>query len=174
LDPVTEEVIFRSLLGNEGILRGSSQTVILATHAVHLLSSTDFVILLGETGVVTYQGDYFGFQPTLISQRDGTEQFEEPDSDQISRRLHTVETSEFTPVIHIPITVLDASASDVSRQLGDASVWKYYLKTMGVKHALFFILLGAVCMGFTPAQSMCLAIATNMWPYIIWHFSNEP
>lgn len=155
LDPVTEEVIFHGLLGENGILRQGSQTVILATHAVHLLPATDFVVLLGEDKNVVYQGEYASFPPDLAFQRGLSDPSEDPTPDQstVSRRLEAVQVQEFSPIFYEPITILDAAASDISRQQGDLGIWKYYLKTIGFKHALVTIVLGGICMGFTPAQS---------------------
>jgi ABC-type bacteriocin/lantibiotic exporter with double-glycine peptidase domain len=70
LDPITENIIFQSLFGTDGIFRRGSQTVILATHAVHLLSKADMVILLGNNGDITYQGEYSSFPTKLIAVTD--------------------------------------------------------------------------------------------------------
>jgi ATP-binding cassette subfamily C (CFTR/MRP) protein 1 len=158
---MTEEIIFQSLFGANGILKNTSQTVILATHAVHLLPTSDMVIVLGEQGEVVYQGLQTTLPKELISQRNLVDlsDTEYPDSATVSKQIKLVEQIDFAPTFHQPVTVLDASASDIARQTGDSTVWKYYLKTAGYKHSLLFALLGAVCMGFTPAQTLWL----NAW-----------
>jgi ATP-binding cassette subfamily C (CFTR/MRP) protein 1 len=156
LDPITEEIIFRSLLGHGGILRRESQTVVLVTHAVHLLSTADIVILLGGNSDVVYQGQYSNFPMELISTRD-LDRSTKPASSKEATTTHRVELfdpEEFVPTFHPAFTELDIVAPDTSRQMGDSKVYKYYLKTTGLKHTLFFVFLGAICMGFTPAQSM--------------------
>jgi ATP-binding cassette subfamily C (CFTR/MRP) protein 1 len=156
LDPITEETIFQSLLGSEGILRRELKTVILVTHAVHLLSTADMVILLGGSSEVVYQGSYSSFPIELISMRDldvstRTIPFEEAT---MKDHVKITNVEDFVPRFHAGFTEHDIIAPDTSRQMGDSKVYKYYLKTMGLKHALLFVFLGAICMGFTPAQSM--------------------
>jgi ATP-binding cassette subfamily C (CFTR/MRP) protein 1 len=158
---MTEEMIFQGLFGATGILRNTSQTILLATHAVHHLPTSDVVILLGDHGEVIYQGPQTNFPKALLSQRDLVElsETEYPDLPTITERTNLVEQADFTPLFHEPLGTLDAAAHDIARQTGDSTVWKYYLKTASYKHSLFFVLLGAICMGFTPAQSLWL----NAW-----------
>lgn len=155
LDPVTENVIFQSLLGTDGIFRRRSQTVILATHAIHLLSKADMVILLGSNSDIIYQGDYSSFPTELMAMTDlhDSTDLTLPDKAIMIERVEIVDSEEFVPIFHPLATELDIAAPDISRQMGDSEVYKYYLKTMGVKHVALFIFLGAICMGFTPAQS---------------------
>jgi ATP-binding cassette subfamily C (CFTR/MRP) protein 1 len=160
LDPVTEEIIVHGLFGSRGLLRNTSQTIILATHAVHLLPLSDVVILLGEDGNVVYQGSQMNFPKALLSQRNLVDMPDEyPDSITVAKRIELVEQADFTPIFHEPITVVDTSDHDIARQTGDSTVWKYYLKTASYKHSIAFVLLGAICMGFTPAQTLWL----NAW-----------
>jgi ATP-binding cassette subfamily C (CFTR/MRP) protein 1 len=161
LDPMTEEIIFQGLFGANGILRNTSQTIILATHAVHHLPASDVVILLGENGEVIYQGAQTNFPKALSSQRNLVKlsETEYPDVPAVTKQIDLAEQPDFTPLFHEPLTMLDASARDIARQTGDSTVWKYYLKTASYKQSFFFVLLGAICMGFTPAQSLWL----NAW-----------
>lgn len=161
LDPITEEIVFRSLFRASGLLRNTLQTIILATHAVHLLPSADSVILLGDSGNVVYQGPYASMPTDLITQRDFgvIPSCKVPDEAAVDHRVELADEVEFIPVLHQPVTVLDASANDISRQTGNSTIWKYYLETAGFRHACLFAVLGAICMGFTPAQSLWL----NAW-----------
>jgi ATP-binding cassette subfamily C (CFTR/MRP) protein 1 len=161
LDPMTEEVIFQGLFGANGILRNTLQTVILATHAIHLLAASDMIILLGENSDVVYQGPQATFPKDLISRRNLLElaDTEYPDLAAVSRRIESAEQIDFNPTFYQPARLLDASASNVARQTGDSTVWNYYFKTASYKHSLFFVFLGALCMGFTPAQTLWL----NAW-----------
>lgn len=154
LDTITEEHIARSLLGSDGILRRGSQTVILATHAVHLLEKADMIILLGEDSKVVYQGDLANFQKELISMRDLDSTAEEAhlSKSDIVERLEQIDDEDFIPILHPVSREIDTAAPDISRQMGNSRLWGWYIKTMGVKHALLSGILGAICMGFTPAQ----------------------
>jgi len=156
LDPVTEDIIFRSLFGSDGLLRRQFQTVILATHAVHLLSKADMVILLGNNGDISYQGNYSSFPTELISMNDFSNSINSAHLDKgvMIERVDPVDSEEFVPRFHSLVTEIDdAVALDIARQTGDSTVYKYYFKTMGRNHVILFTILGAICMGFTPAQS---------------------
>lgn len=156
LDPVTEETIFQSLLGENGILRQESTTVILATHAVHLLPSTDLLVVLGDNGTITYQGTPANLPPNLVSMRDVSAVGQKRDSqtDDSSVRELSVDLEDTEISLNPELPTADAATTDASRQTGDLRVYWYYLKTMGLKHTLLFAILGAICMGFGPAQSM--------------------
>lgn len=156
LDPVTEETIFQSLLGVNGILRQESITVILATHAVHLLPSTDLLVVLGDSGTITYQGTPANLPPNLVSMRDVSAVGEKHDSqtDDSSIGEFSADLEDIEISLNPELPTIDAATTDASRQTGDLRVYWYYLKTMGLKHTLLFAILGAICTGFGPAQSM--------------------
>jgi ATP-binding cassette subfamily C (CFTR/MRP) protein 1 len=156
LDPVTEETIFQSLLGANGILRKESIAVVLATHAVHLLPSADLLVVLGDGGIITYQGAPANLPPNLVSMRDVSTIGEKHGSrtDDSGVRGFSVDLEDTEISLNPELTTTDAATADASRQTGDLRVYWYYLKTMGLKHTLLFAILGAICMGFGPAQSM--------------------
>lgn len=156
LDPVTEETIFQSLLGVNGILRQESITVILATHAVHLLPSTDLLVVLGDSGTIAYQGTPANLPPNLVSMRDVSAIGEKRDfqTDDSSMGEFPADLEDIEISLNPELPTIDAATTDASRQTGDLRVYWYYLKTMGLKHTLLFAILGAICMGFGPAQSM--------------------
>ncbi|KFZ09212.1 hypothetical protein V502_08876 [Pseudogymnoascus sp. VKM F-4520 (FW-2644)] len=161
LDPVTEETIFQSLLGVNGILRQESITVILATHAVHLLPSTDLLVVLGDSGTITYQGTPANLPPNLVSMRDVSAVGEkrDPQTDDSSMGEFSADLEDIEISLNPELPTIDAATTDASRQTGDLRVYWYYLKTMGLKHTLLFAILGAICMGFGPAQNLWL----NAW-----------
>lgn len=135
-------------------MRRNSQTVILATHGVHLLSKADLVVLLGNNSNIIYQGTHAAFPTELISMVDlpSSGEVNDPEKVVMAQRIEMLDAEEFESRFHSdvsPVTVSD----DVARQTGDMKIYYYYLKTMGLKHAALFVFLGAICMGFTPAQS---------------------
>jgi ATP-binding cassette subfamily C (CFTR/MRP) protein 1 len=154
LDPITEDIIFRNLLGNDGLLRCNNQTVILATHGSHLLSKADLVVLLGKHSEIIYQGSYSTFPTELISRVDLPNSTAPADPERVAtaEKTELVIAEEFMPLFHSDSKNV-AVPNDLARQTGDAKIYGYYLRTMGIKHTLLFIVLGATCMGFTPAQS---------------------
>lgn len=182
LDTVTEEHISRSLFGQNGLLRGPSRTVILATHAVHLLDKADNIILLGENSKVLYQGRIPNLPEGLVPKRNFGESrgHEFPDNATAIETVELINNNPFVSTFHPAMRESDLAAPDISRQMGDFQVYKYYLKTMGLKHAILFAVLGAICMGFTPAQSEPLSICmgTNINPLLLglWlnAWANDP
>jgi len=151
---MTEEHISQSLFGENGILKRGSQTVVLATHAVHLLDRADNIILLGEDSKVVYQGRCSNLPKELIPRRNLSSTTEPASSgtNYMTAKAKTVDEDFFVPMLHPAAEDSNLAAPDTSRQMGDFKVYKYYLKTMGLKHTIIFAFLGAICMGFTPAQ----------------------
>jgi len=154
-DAMTEEHISRDLFGKNGILRRGAQTVVLATHTVHLLSQADMVIVLGENSKVVYQGTSTNLPRELIPKRDHccSAELASPSKYDTVGTVERSHDESFVPILHPLTQENDVAAQEVSRQMGDFQVYKYYLNTMGLKHAILFAVLGAICMGFTPAQS---------------------
>jgi ATP-binding cassette subfamily C (CFTR/MRP) protein 1 len=58
LDASTEEHVFESVLGEDGLLRGADTTVIYVTNAVHRFSQADHIITLGSDGTIVEQGTF--------------------------------------------------------------------------------------------------------------------
>jgi ATP-binding cassette subfamily C (CFTR/MRP) protein 1 len=58
LDASTEEHVFESVLGENGLLRGVDTTVIFVTNAVHRFSQADHIITLGSDGTIVEQGTF--------------------------------------------------------------------------------------------------------------------
>jgi ATP-binding cassette subfamily C (CFTR/MRP) protein 1 len=58
LDASTEEHVFESVLGENGLLRGADTTVIYVTNAIHRFSQADHVIALGSDGTIIEQGTF--------------------------------------------------------------------------------------------------------------------
>lgn len=58
LDASTIDAVFSSLFAWDGLLRRHKVTVVLATNDVHLLPSSDHIIVLGSNGAITEQGSF--------------------------------------------------------------------------------------------------------------------
>jgi ATP-binding cassette subfamily C (CFTR/MRP) protein 1 len=58
LDASTEEHVFESVLGENGLLRGADTTVIYVTNAVHRFSQADHIITMGSDGTIVEQGTF--------------------------------------------------------------------------------------------------------------------
>ncbi|KAF4223150.1 hypothetical protein CNMCM6457_000707 [Aspergillus fumigatiaffinis] len=140
LDADTEEQVFRQVFGPGGLLRRRGSTVVLCTHSVRHLPTADYIIAL-EKGRVVEQGTFAhlstraGYVQRLevgLKQEDEhTAADDEPGpcpehEGQTGKELEPAitvnSTQSFTPI---------SPAAAAARQVGDATVYKLYIKSMG-------------------------------------------
>jgi ABC-type bacteriocin/lantibiotic exporter with double-glycine peptidase domain len=142
LDADTEEHVFQQVFASGGLLRRRQSTVILCTHSVRHLPMADHILVL-EDGTIAEQGSF-----THLSTSQGYVQrlgLKSPikngtDNDEI---MATSSTPKSKP--QPPETTTETSpptpGTDKSRQMGDKSVYKHYIRSMGwylAALALFF------------------------------------
>ncbi|KAF2713300.1 P-loop containing nucleoside triphosphate hydrolase protein [Pleomassaria siparia CBS 279.74] len=132
LDADTEEQVFRKVFGPDGLLRRRRSTVLLCTHSVRHLPAADYVIALGD-GTVAEQGT---FDELMVSQgyiqRLGLKN--SSDSDVSSERTVSKESAHDSKPRLNPVKLAKAPLppdADASRQIGDRTVYKHYMKSMG-------------------------------------------
>ncbi|KAF9694299.1 hypothetical protein EKO04_007720 [Ascochyta lentis] len=153
LDAETEEQVFRKVFGASGLLRQRKCTVLLCTHSIRHLPAADFVVSLSD-GTVSEQGT---FNELLASQgylqRLGLKTSSDSDdtSDLSTSKESAQEASSSTDpnkLAKVPV----ATVSDASRQVGDRTVYKHYMKSMGwflAASALFFASLWGFFLNFS-------------------------
>lgn len=133
LDATTQQLLFSRVFGVDGLLRSQKTTVVLATHAVNLLPSADYIISLGTSGQVMEQGSFEelnrqeGFVSSLALQalKDGDFDMQQAD---------TATQKKEQPFLDVPV-------DEINRGNGDFSVYLYYFRTVGIPAmALFFFL----------------------------------
>lgn len=125
LDATSEDRIFSRLLGSQGLLHRLGTTVILVTHAAHRLSYADHIIALGQQGTIVEQGNFSqliknkGYVAGLTTR-------------------HTTEAELVPEEKALPAKEPDAgeverqnAAADLSRPVGNWSVYSYYIKSIG-------------------------------------------
>ena len=56
------------MFGPDGILRQRKSTAVLATHNTKHLPLADHIVVLGEYGVISYEGDYAGLDSKRVQQ----------------------------------------------------------------------------------------------------------
>ena len=120
LDPESEQHVFRKAVGPEGLAREKGMTVIFATHAVKFLPYSDHIIAFGADGKVVQQGSYATLkrQPGYVrSLAVGSEP--QVDSNTMDEKALEGEASKIAE---------RAAEDDLSRQLGDLSVYRYYFR----------------------------------------------
>lgn len=143
LDADTEEKVFRQVFGPEGLLRRRQATAILCTHSIRHLPAADHVIVLGN-GTILEQGSFSDLvaQDGYVQRLGLSESSASDSSSEMSKDIPGFSTSPH----HIPTPPQDLPFNedtnlDVSRQVGDLSVYKHYFRSMGwviVAWSLFF------------------------------------
>ncbi|CAE7199875.1 hypothetical protein P3342_010333 [Pyrenophora teres f. teres] len=132
LDATTEEVIFASLLGPEGLLRKSGTTVVFATNALHRLSSADHIIVLAADGTIAEQGPYW----KLASSVSAHVQAVKKDVGHIDYRAVT---------LSVPLETQTATeVTGQQRRTGDFTIYRYYARHVGLFNLALFFFFGAV------------------------------
>ncbi|KAK6335782.1 hypothetical protein TWF730_003159 [Orbilia blumenaviensis] len=165
LDAVTEERIFTRLLGSDGLLRKNRNTIILATHAVHRLSSANQIIVMAKEGTIQSRGTW----ESLSSDSTFTESLRYAATNKAetssSKSGHHDGINDDQEIPHEVIPHDDENArtqatiDDISRKTGDISVYKHYFKSIGLKHSIIFGILLVV----ESAAWNVLTVWLNKW-----------
>ncbi|KAG2012494.1 hypothetical protein GB937_007089 [Aspergillus fischeri] len=143
LDADTEEQVFRQVFGPDGLLRRRGSTVVLCTHSVRHLPTADYIIAL-ENGSVAEQGTFVhlstraGYVQRLevgLKQEDeDTTADDEPGPCPEHEGQTGAGNKKLEPAITVNSTQSStpiAPAVAAARQVGDATVYKLYIKSMG-------------------------------------------
>lgn len=133
LDADTEEKVFQQVFGPDGLLKERGSTVVLCTHSIRHLRVADHIIALGN-GTIIEQGS---FDKLMASQGYVQRLGLKGSSDNAASAEKT--TSNKTPqeskpeMLHPTMTNTSSTApnADISRQIGDKTVYKHYFKSMG-------------------------------------------
>ncbi|CAI7583074.1 unnamed protein product [Penicillium crustosum] len=149
LDADTEENVFRQVFGPDGLLKKRGSTVVLCTHSIRHLRAADHIIALGN-GTIIEQGS---FDKLMASQGYVQSLGLKGTSDNAASAEKA--TSNKTPqeskpeMLHPAMTNTSSTAqdADISRQIGDKTVYKHYFKSMGWILAGFSLIF-AICFGF--------------------------
>jgi ABC-type multidrug transport system fused ATPase/permease subunit len=136
LDADTEEQVFQNIFGPEGLLRRRRSTVVLCTHSIRHLPAVDYIIAL-EAGTIVEQGTF----DQLMAKSEGYVQRlglvgSSSDSEASSSEPKRPKTSIREPAPQLPLNTpieVIALAPDTSesRKVGDRTVYKHYIKSMG-------------------------------------------
>lgn len=160
LDADTEEQVFQNVFGPDGVLRRRRSTVVLCTHSIRHLPAVDYIIALGG-GTIVEQGT-FG---QLMSKSQGYVQRlglggsssdSEGSSSEKKRLKRSVRESatQLLPSSSIEATALVPDTSE-SRQVGDRTVYKHYVKSMGWFLAACSLFFAALWGFFTNFPTVC-------------------
>ena len=147
LDRDTENRVFHSLLGVDGIFRRQCATVILASSSAKRLSFADHIIVLDEKGNVSEQGSFQQLNASggYVSNFD----LQAPDWRFAPKNVKfdllnppPAESAYGTARIKA-VQGLRESELDANRRTGDLSVYGYYIQTVGRSAVIYFV--AAIC-----------------------------
>ncbi|KUJ11330.1 ABC transporter [Mollisia scopiformis] len=143
LDADTEDQVFARVFGTNGILRRRNATIVLSTHSVHHLPSADHIVALGEYGTIVEQGSFEtlmaneNYVHSLDVKAKTTHSLENNLAVNITNR-HISGVDEDPVAELVPFSYLDKK----DRMLGDSTVYRYYLSSLGKTSITAFIMFG--------------------------------
>lgn len=158
LDADTEEKVFRKVFGPSGLLRRRRSTVVLCTHSIRHLPAADYILALGE-GTIVEQGSF-----DELMTRQGYVQHlgltRSSDIDALSQKTVSKKSEQESKPQLLDVTTTTGPLSpapdaDEMRQMGDKTVYKHYLQSMGLLMAAIGLFFAALWGFFTNFPTIC-------------------
>ncbi|KAJ6782693.1 hypothetical protein PWT90_02455 [Aphanocladium album] len=162
LDWTTQRFVWKEVFGPSGLLRQNNITVVLATHALHLVDSPDSVILLGANGAGSISQ---GTMEELVERSNIRDLIAANHGD--DDETASPEDTDNSPTAKIKdedIDKVDDAEADLLRKSGDLSLYLYYWKTIGWDSIFGFLGTALLCAGWPILPQIWL-----MW----WTEANE-
>ncbi|KAK1844661.1 ABC multidrug transporter [Colletotrichum chrysophilum] len=147
LDATTKVKVFERTMGPQGLLRQSGCTVVLCTHDVSLLPRTDHIIVLGLDGRVAEAGTYEQLREQSSYIKSLVIQEKSSASGDVLREGTRDEAGRDGHEAHQPLAAgnddlsSDEPADDLTRRLGDASIYEYLASHIGFWRVVVFVAL---------------------------------
>jgi ATP-binding cassette, subfamily C (CFTR/MRP), member 1 len=140
LDADTEEHVFQRVFGQDGLIRRRNATSVLCTHTVRHLPSADHIIALGRDGIIVEQGTF----DKLMANHDYVHSlgFKAVEA---SRQIPSDTLMEAKSVLvqQVPMDLVPSIALDErDRMMGDRTVYRYYLASLGKISITAFLVFG--------------------------------
>ncbi|ETS77081.1 hypothetical protein PFICI_10955 [Pestalotiopsis fici W106-1] len=167
LDADTEDQVFRRVFGPEGLLRRRGTTVVLCTHSVRHLPAADYIIALGQ-GTIAEQGT---LDELMAGPEEGYVQrlgLRSPSDSDVTSDASTPKDSggaQEPASLVLAATTSHASLAapnvDESRKVGDKTVYKHYIKSMGWFLAAWSLFFAALWGFFTNFSTVWLTYWTD-------------
>lgn len=135
LDAITKEHVFENVFGPRGLLRALGSTVILFTHDVELLPKADHIIALGKNGQVVDSGtfEYLGQASEYIKSLGIRDKVDDVNAGKAGETVGVPDGLSFEGEI-----VEADDPEDITRRLGDTSLYKYFFGHIGFWRMLLF------------------------------------
>lgn len=161
LDADTEAHVFQHVFGAGGLLRRRASTVVLSTHSIRHLPAADHIIALGN-GTVIEQGTF----EQLTSMQGYVQSLQVPGAGDVEEGLEShdkegLSSDEPTPVPHhlrataTALTLPPGPDQNPLRQVGDRTVYKHYVQSMGLLLAVSSLLWAALFGFFMNFPTIC-------------------
>ncbi|KAH8707201.1 ABC transporter ecdL [Beauveria bassiana] len=154
LDNKTAKTVFNRLLGRDGLLRNTGQTIILATNNVNFLSAADSIIMLEGGCIVRNQVPYHAFAPSEWGVLEETIDV----AFETAATTTTASNQKFaTPLRRAEINTEENTReieTELSRQTGDIDCYKIYLRSLG--GAIGLALINVISFNFTLSSVIVL------------------
>jgi ATP-binding cassette subfamily C (CFTR/MRP) protein 1 len=140
LDADTEDQVFRRVFGPEGLIRQRNATALLCTHNIQHLPHSDHIVALGSEGEVVEQGSmqtlladpkYVHSLGVRIIHNESPIGVAADWADQGSRPSNL---NELAPT--------ESYIDTKSRMMGDSTVYRYYLASLGKRSIIAFVVFG--------------------------------
>jgi ABC-type multidrug transport system fused ATPase/permease subunit len=135
LDSRAEETLFQNLFGETGLFKALGLTVVFATNAVRRISYADHIIALTRDGTIEEQGTFDQLASASKQDQKVAAQNEESGDENAKTQIGR-------PAVEIPAP---PPPDTTDRRTGDRTVYKYYIKSVGIWNAIIFT---ALCASF--------------------------
>ena len=176
LDADTEEQVFQQVFAPGGLLRRRRSTVVLCTHSVKHLPAADYIMVLGD-GTIAEQGSFGKLMTSQgYVQRLGVSG--SSDSDALSEKTTSKQSVQGSKPQLLHTTTTDTLSLtpdiDKSRQVGDSTVYKHYVKSMGWIPAALSLFFATLWGFFTNFPTICeSALSSDSGILTVWPFNQD-
>ncbi|KAK4238509.1 hypothetical protein C8A03DRAFT_43740 [Achaetomium macrosporum] len=156
LDNATENHVFHSLLGQQGILRELQSTVLLVSSSAKRLPYADHIVCLAPDGTITAQGTFAALNAAggyvssfSLRSADWTYVQNQDDSDDCIVQVYASDSEALIPKeVDSGGSLLSSETAcaprnsieaDTGRRTGDVQIYLYYVKSVGWLASLIFV-----------------------------------
>ncbi|KAF5510100.1 ABC transporter FUM19 [Colletotrichum siamense] len=149
LDADTAENVFQQVFGNGGLLKRRGTTTVLCTHATRHLPSSDYVIALTTEGTVAEQGKFDQLLEDKMSVAHScNNQSKSEEIEKMEKGPDATPDSGTTPP-DSRVSTMESDSAETStsptRIIGDAAVFGYYFRSIGLFYMSAFAAFGVIC-----------------------------
>ncbi|KAH6702083.1 P-loop containing nucleoside triphosphate hydrolase protein [Leptodontidium sp. MPI-SDFR-AT-0119] len=143
LDADTEDQVFRRVFGSDGLIQSRNATCMLCTHTIRHLPSADHIVALASNGTIAEQGSF----KDLLSNEQyihslGISASDDRVSVETTSTVVTDESIKCEVQATTPKQLGSGHVDEKKRMIGDSTVYKYYLGSLGKTSITAFIVFG--------------------------------